>query len=47
MKKTYITPQMEVVVLKDSCTLLAGSVAVTGLDNFDGYDDEIINGNAD
>lgn len=34
MKKEYIKPHMEVVILKNNQQLLAGSAAVSGLDGF-------------
>lgn len=34
MKKEYIKPHMEVVILKNNQQLLAGSATVSGLDGF-------------
>ena len=37
MKKRYINPAMEVIKIKTSHQLLAGSVGINSLDGFGGY----------
>ena len=47
MKKKYINPTMEVIKIKTSHQLLAGSVGMNGLDGLDDYGGEVTGRSAD
>jgi hypothetical protein len=47
MKKTYVSPQVEIHTLNNSFALLAGSVTVSGLEDFAGDGGSVIDGSAD
>lgn len=47
MKKTYIIPEMEVVLMNTRQPLMSGSVTTNSLDGFDGYGGGKKGGSAD